>query len=352
MLDNLPALQESLLPIVKYTLIVLTALFTLLLVIYLVSIFKHDREKRYITRKTADWQSTVQRLLHGEKSRNDFDIPRKERRYFRDVLMAECAKQGGRSKDKIRDLYKQFGFLDDDINQLRSRIWWKKIEAMERIGDLRLIEVEDNILPMLLAKRSEVKFSALRALASIGSQKLAEMLPKIFADNSRWAYRYLVNKLYIVEIPPDNLKPLASSPDRDLRKATAILLGKKGNEKAIPMLRNLADDGVKDVRREAIHSLGEIGSTKAISILSNRIDDDEPQVRAEIARALGKLKDLNSLSLIDQLADDIDFEVRFQAFFALERFGQPGEDIIRTYQAKYPEIAEEFLSKSKNGNLN
>ena len=344
-------LQESLLSIVGYILIFLVSLFVLLLVIYLVSIYTHARQNRYVAVKTAQWQSMVQSLLSGERSPNDFDIPRGDRKYFRDILAAEYAKQDAYFKSRIRDSYRQLGFYDDDIGQLKRRIWWGKIQAIERLGELKLDEAEEHILPLLTDKRSEVRFSALKVLALMGSKKLTDILPQIFADNTRWAYRYLVNKLFLAEIPADNLRPLASSPDRDLRKAAAILLGRQGNKEAIPILRNLATDDVKDVRREAIDSLGRIVSAETIPILLDRISDGEPQVRAKVARALGELKDTSTLSLVDKLASDPDFDVRFQAFFALERFGEAGKSIIRKHGSNYPEMAREFLRGGGNGNL-
>lgn len=350
--DILLELQESLLPIVKNTLIVLTVLFILLLAIYLVSIYVHTRRKRYIARKMAQWQSMIHELAYGERSLGDFNIPGKDKKYFRDILIAEFFKQDVSGKNRIRDLYRQLGFLNDDIQQLKSRLWWNKIRAVERLGDLELAEAEEYVFPLLANKKSEVRFSALKMLASRGSKKLIGILPKIFADESRWAYRYLVNTLFLAEIPADNLKPLASSRNRGLRKAAAILLGRKENKEAVPLLQNLANDGVKDIRREAIRSLGRISLVEAMPILSDKISDAEPQVRTEVARALGELKDLNTLLLLDRLADDPDFEVRLQAFFALARFGKPGEDVIRKYEVKHPEIAREFLAKSKNGNHN
>ena len=208
-----------------------------------------------------------------------------------------------------------------------------------------MAEAESIVLPLLWHKKSEVRYSALRMLSSTGSDKLGSMLTMIFADNSRWAYRFLTSILMDTRIPVDSLKPLASSTNRDLRKAAAILLGKEGNRDAISILEELADDEVKDVRREAVRSLGRVGLFDVIPVLSSKVDDKNPQVRAVAANALGTLKDTNSLSLLERLADDPDFDVRFQAFLALEQFGQAGINLIAKYELKYPEMVREFVSK-------
>ncbi|MBA7577930.1 hypothetical protein ES708_19786 [subsurface metagenome] len=165
----------------------------------------------------------------------------------------------------MQRLYKNFGFLDDDIKQLRSRAWWRRVMAIERLGVLEMKAAENHIFP-LLTDRSEVRFAALRALATMGSRRLGKMLPEIFANNSRWAYRFLVNTLAEAKIPVASLRPLAASADHDYRKAAAILLGREGNDEAIPLLKQLAGDTVKDIRRESVLSLGRIGSAEAVPI--------------------------------------------------------------------------------------
>lgn len=345
MINILPALEETLLPIIRNILIASTAFFILLLAVYLVSIYIHARQQRYITKNSAQWQNLLERLLYGEELLRSSGLSRRARGNFRNILLDKCPGQDIEEKRKLIKLYKQFGFFNSDIRQLRSHIWWKKIQAIERLGALELLEAWEYVSPLLTDKRSEVRFSALRVLASTESKKLTQALPNLFANNSRWTYRYLVNELFRIVIPVDSLDPLASSRDRDLRKAAAILLGKDGHTKAIPLLQDLARDNVKDVRREAVRSLGRIRSIEVIPVLEDTANDNEPQVRSEVARALGELKDLNTLGLIERLADDADFEVRFQAFFTLDRFGESGKDVIRKYEDKYPEITSEFLSK-------
>lgn len=343
-------LQESILPIVKYTLFFLAVLFGILLTIYLVSSYRHYRQKRYVEWKTVHCQSLISSLLDGGKSPDDLRLSPRERNCFRDTLITEYSGQGISGKSQIRELYRELKFFDGDVKQLRSNAWWKKIEAMERLGMLELAEAEEYVIPLLADRRSEVRFSALRILASLGSQKLGSMLPEIFVESSRWSYRFLVNNLVRTEISVHNLMPLASSTGQDLRKAAAILLGRQGNKEAIPILRQLADDEVKDVRRETVRSLGRICLVEVMSILSDRAADHHPQVRAEVARALGGLKDESALVFLDKLAGDPDFDVRLQAFFALVQYGESGEDIIRKYKVKYPEITREFLHRSRRVN--
>lgn len=336
--------QKILLPLVMYILISISLFVVLLFVIYICAILKHARDKRYISRRAVEWQDTMHKLLNGELSPKDFNLPSKDRKYFKDILIAEFSKQGAEGKSRLKDTYKYLGFFDEDIRQLNSALWWKKTEAAEKLGELEMREAEDEVLPLLADRRDEVRFSALKMLASIHSQRLFETLPKVFKESRWWSYRYLVNKLLLADVPAANLKPLAISENRGFRKAAAILMGRKGNEEAIPLMRSLINDKIKDVRREAVRALGKIGLAETIPILSEKVADNNPQVRAAVADALGQLKDPGVLILLEKLACDTDFDVRFRAFFALDRLGREGKTIIGKYKDKYPEITKEFLS--------
>ncbi|MBA7577931.1 hypothetical protein ES708_19787 [subsurface metagenome] len=61
------------------------------------------------------------------------------------------------------------------------------------------------------------------------------------------------------------------------------------------------------------------------------------------------MKTREAVPLLDRLAEDSDFDVRLQAFFALSRLGKPGKAIISKYQARYPEMAEEFIKEVRSG---
>jgi len=338
-------LQAIILPLVKYTLIVLSAILALLIIIYILSSYIHHRQKEYTVWKTDHCKSIIGSILREGMTPLGFRLTRKEKHCFRDALIDEYSRQSASGKDTIRDLYKKFGFYYKDIRTIRHGMWWKKIQAIERLESIEMGEAESVMLPLLWHKKSEIRYAALKMLSYVGSEKLSAMLLVIFNDNSRWAYRFLTNALMDTKIPVDRLTPLASSTNRDLRKAAAILLGRIGDREAITILESLVDDEVKDVRREAVRSLGRVGLIDGIPVLSDKINDNNPQVRAVAASSLGILKDTESLPLLDKLADDQDFDVRFAAFQALEGFGQSGVNIITKHSSKYPEMVNEFISK-------
>ncbi|MEW6202455.1 MAG: HEAT repeat domain-containing protein [bacterium] len=334
-------LQDNILPVVIYSLIVLAVLFVAVLIIHLIVIFVKSSHEKYINNRTAVWEHILDQFIHkGDHSAN---FSRKEKAFFKPFLIDKSLHAHPDEKQRIQKLYKKLGYSNDDIRLCRSRLWWRRIKAIERFELLELAEMENNVLPLLKDERMEVRLAALRMLAATGSRKLGGILPAVFADNTRWTYRYLVNILYGANIPVSDIRQLAASPDRDLRKAAAMLLGKEGNAEAIPLLRTLSNDGVKDVRREAVRSLVRIKSDEILQIFNEKVNDKDPEVRAETAKGFGKLKNPISLPSLEQLADDTDFEVRYQAFYALTEFGETGRIIIEKFSEKYPEMTAQFL---------
>ncbi|UCC39255.1 MAG: HEAT repeat domain-containing protein [Candidatus Aminicenantes bacterium] len=343
--------QENLLPIVSIVLIFLAILLIILFLIYLGAMSVHARRKIYVDFNAVKWEAVVKLILDREDFRPKEHVSRKDRKYFRDIIISEYLKHDASGKNRLRLAYKQLGFFEDDIAQLKKPSWWKKIQAIGRLEEMGLREAEDNVFSLLKDSRHEVRIAALRMLSSMGSKKLFGILPELFAEESRWEYRNMVNVLYNAGIPANDLMPLAVSQERDLRKAAAILLGKQGSEEAIPILKDLVNDNDKDVRREAVRSLGLIGSSDAMPILIEKINDSNHQVQGAVARALGDLskwKDLDVAFFLEWLANVPDFGVRFEAISNLCRLGEEGKKIIKELKHKYPEIAQEFLFEKEN----
>lgn len=345
MYDILSNIVSVLIPVVKIILVGLGALLFLSFVLYLATILVHNRQQKHIKARSPVWKEQVTNILCGIILPEELRLSSRDRKYFGGMLISGFQNGGILEKERSREAYKYLRYYNHDISELKSRAWWRRAQSIERLAQMQLEEAESDVFPLLSDRRTEVRFSAIKMLATIHSTRLATVLPQVFAENSRWAYRYIVNELWAAQLPVISLQNLVTSPDRNQRKAAAVLLGANRRRQAIDVLQILAEDSVKDVRREVSRSLGRIGSPGVLSILQDMVDDPEPDVREAVAQSLGRLNDVNTLSLLDTLTNDPSFDVRLQAFYALDRFGKPGEGIIRKHQNIYPEIAREFLHK-------
>jgi len=336
-------------PFVKIILIALLILLALLLIFFIFIIIVHRNRDKTENKKSIEYNFILTKVLHKEIDPNSINVPKKDKKYLRDLLILKLNFSSNEEKDLLRNLYKTWGLEKNDIKQLKSHIWWKKVEALNRLEKMNIVEAENLAIKLMDSKKAEVRYAALKMLVGIKSEKIYPFLYTMFSSSSRWAYRYLVKILSVANIPPVYLKLLTISKKRDFRKAAAILLGTKGNEYAIPLLEKLANDPIKDVRRESIKSLGEINTKKSLAILEKHFEDPNYQIRAALAKALSGYNNDISFKLLEKLADDEVFEVRLEAFYSLNKLGVTGKNIIEKYSHKYPDLVMEFLKKENQG---
>ena len=316
-----------------------------MLIFYIFTIIIHWNEDKIRNKKSIEYSFILNKILQGQIKPNLLNIPKKDKRYLRDLLLLKLNLSSKEEKETIKSLYKIWGMEQDDINQLKSSRWWKKVEALNKLEKMETSEAESLAIKLMESKKSEVRYAALKLLVSIKSKKIYPLIYNMFDSSSRWSYRYLVNILSNTNIPPPYLKLLAFSKKRDYRKASAILLGGKGNESALPLLEMLANDPIKDVRRESIKSLGYINTEKSQLIMAKHAEDQNYQIRAALAKAMSGYNNGSSFTLLEKLVEDEVFDVRLEAFYSLSKLGNQGKEIIEKYSNKYPNLATEFLNK-------
>ncbi|MBS3781976.1 MAG: HEAT repeat domain-containing protein [Candidatus Thermoplasmatota archaeon] len=289
--------------------------------------------------------------------------------YFRDYLI-ELARKDKFSKDLLRDIYIECGFVVEDVDRSKSKKWYKKAQTFAVWKHLRILPTDRYVVSQLLSQNNEVRLAALDLLTINRHPILKKKLEDIFAFYSTHVDYYLNVKLMAAEIPVEGLEQLIRSDNRRLKKTGVILLGREGEKDSIDILKKFKDEP-EDIRCEVVKSIGRIKSIDGLDILDEMKKDDSTRVREEIAKALGKISYERSLDssdklpgilsqeraddiipLLDELADDEKAIVRWNAFFALSNLGKKGREKIEEYRDEYPGIAKEALLKSFSGGMN
>ena len=127
-----------------------------------------------------------------------------------------------------------------------------------------LVLLQRNSIKPLIKLLGELKNSKTRrvlcdALSEIGKNAIELIIP--FMEDRRW---YLVRNI-------------------------TYILGRIGQEQAIPYVQKALDHEDVRVRREAIQALGIIGGQKAVGLLVKALTDDDVRIRSMAALNLGKV---------------------------------------------------------------
>ncbi len=330
------AIDQTVFPIVLIGSFVLTALIVAMLILLFYQLFNRLHTE-------AKFKSLIPYLEKMVSENDPVSCPENDQKHLQKHIIHSCTMSNESHRIKMKQLYIKTGFLSKDVQLLSSKRWWKKLEVLERWLILKDRSIENEAFDCLSDKSLPVRSAALRVLCEIKSVQLYNNLHELFSSNSRWAYRYLINQLYSGQVPPSPLIPFVYSIDRDLRKAAAILLGSTDSEESFKLLSILSTDPVKDIRFEALKSLSDKFGSGADEIIYKAATDEHSKVRVQAAISLGIRRTEKALSLLKKLANDKNFDVSHAAFFALSRCGERGLHVIEELRTLYPEIAREFL---------
>ncbi|MGA1873675.1 MAG: HEAT repeat domain-containing protein [Thermoplasmatota archaeon] len=274
--------EEVLFSVIIY-LIVGAAIFLFIqILVYSTITVKNYRKRRSLKKRLPAWTDQIDEYLRKRASRPRFHLRGEERKAFRDMLIGHyCGvpqdasnedlhkPKNLRSEDKrrLRMLYRELGFVDEDLDQIMDGTWWTKSVALGRLSRLELNDAEDLAVDLLETEHRELTLSCISYLASIKSRFLHERLEEVFQITGEDQFNEVATELSKADVGIGKIKKLADSDVRSGRRAAAILLGKKGLHHSTEVLRKLSGDPFEDVRLEAARSLGRIGTMKAIRVL-------------------------------------------------------------------------------------
>jgi len=311
--------EELVLDIIVY-LIAGAAIFLFIqLLAYSTITVRNYRKRRNLLKKFPAWSDQLNTYLRKGSSRPRFYLRSEERKVFRDLLItfytgvpqdptSEELKLDRKLRDsdrrRVRMLYRELGFIVDDITQIKDGTSWSKTTALGRLSRLELNDAEDLAVDLMESENKEVIISCISYLASIKSRYLKEMLSDLIRLTDENQFKELVMELTKADIQTSHLKELVNSPSIRERKAAAILLGRKDLRNCVRELKRLSIDVDEDVRMETVRSLGRVGSMKAGYILDSMMKDPLPEVKRGAYREWKKIRNNNYVTSIWDLETD------------------------------------------------
>lgn len=108
--------------------------------------------------------------------------------------------------------------------------------------------------------------------------------------------------------------------DEELQEDVIIALGRIGDDRAESPLLSLATHENEYIRQRIAKALGSFASEPSIQALTKMLDDDNNEVRANATKALGDIGDPVAIPALDNALDDAIWTVRKQAATALAQF--------------------------------
>ncbi|HXI02406.1 MAG TPA: HEAT repeat domain-containing protein [Candidatus Saccharimonadales bacterium] len=251
----------------------------------------------------------------------------------------------GSVRTRARAAFEKLGIVDHYLERLRSRRWWIRAEACEKLG---LIGSDRSIAPLvehLSDSIPEVRFRASQALGSIGTSESLRPLVLALKSPGRWSAIRVSVMLVAAGDEAVNvlLEEFQWLPDQAKLSAVDIF-ARIRSLRASPLLRELLTDPNPDLRARAANALGMLGDPTVAPLLVRAMEDPEWPVRAMAAKSLGHLREQSSIDALKAALADSQWWVRANAAEALKAKGISGrEALIQMLDSDDPYAAQQAV---------
>lgn len=316
-----------------YSILTVLLVFTGLTVAIIIGKAWRESVEVYHRARRREIEPAVLSYAHGEAASVlpglGGQVRLRDRNVVEQVLLEFIQRVRGIERNRLGKAFDELGYVDSNLEQLKSARWWFRAEAAEKLGLSGARRATEHLASALNDDEPEVRIRAATALGKVGGR--ASVVPLIGALNepNRWSTIRIADILTGMGI--EVVQELVSSWD-DLsptgRLAAIDIFGRIRLLDAVPWLRQRLADEDADVRARAAHALGAIAEPGSAESLQAAMNDPEWPVRAMAAKALGRIRDRKSIPVLTASLRDREWWVRANAAEALRIMGPEGIDAL------------------------
>lgn len=260
------------------------------------------------------------------------------RRYHRSALKNVMLRMSrdlvGETRGRLTLAFGHFGFIDDEIDVLRSARWWVRANACRNLSLMEAFEAGVPLQELLQDEEVDVKTEAAMAMIHIAGVRWLKPILENLTEISLWMSIQLSKAVIAMgsSAVPELVAALTFE-SRSVRKFCVETLGDIGDISACRALTAFARTADEDLLCASLISLGKLGDNTAQSFLLEHISDPREVVRIHAARGMGSLASPMTASLLKEHLMNDEIHVRLVAGRALTRIQETGRlTLIEAYQ--------------------
>ena len=326
----------------------------LVVVVSLVVIRLHaDREERRTRELRTPLWRVVLTLSVGEPDEVDaatrtlLALTAAEREAIEDDAFALVPKLRGESRQRVRDVLRAWGSVDQARNSTTSPSPVRRARGYYRLGVLALPERRDDVVAGLHDRDFTARRTAMLALASFPEHDVIEQMLLAATVEPRLRHDFLAAVDQVggpaATVMVEHLRtPTSDDPDRE-RRLAAEAVGLVGEIDAVSSLEACLVEDDDELRIAALQALGELGTPSSIIVVTAQLGAASRDVRQAAMEAGGKIGGPSGLRLLARGLGDEDVEVARAAAGALRRAGSAGRSVLGSSHAP---VAKEALALS------
>ena len=279
------------------------------------------------------------------------DLRRADRRLLIELFASLRPKLTGEYAQRLVELAQRLGFVEERLEALRSRAWWRRVEACTALAWFQEPRVVAALETALDDKYHAVRVEAARALAQMGAvRSVRQLLDKLALETHERSLA--VTDLFRMLAPTatrEFVTVLKSDAPEPVKILAAEALGSSGNLDAVEALVRLCRHPSASLRICVLQALGQLGDPRPAGVALSRLDDPVWEVRAQAAITLGQLGHDDAIPKLNEHLNDAQWWVRYEAANSLLRLGESGRATLRSAcssaDPRVAEIAQAILNE-------
>jgi HEAT repeat protein len=246
-----------------------------------------------------------------------------ERPIAQEMLIGEIRESPDERRERIRDVLRRIGAIEQMRRSLRRRIAWRRALAARTLGIVGAEEAVSDLLERLGDSNRYVREAAVRALGRIGDPRALRALGELFAapgqvapglvyealvsfgEGSAQAFReglwskdvhvrlaavYGCAAVLEPETARSSLERMLADEAGAVRAAAAQLLGRLGGASVPESLRRASRDEQRSVRRAAVSALQSYDDPQAVRLALGALSDPDRDTAIRAGEVLVELE--------------------------------------------------------------
>lgn len=212
-----------------------------------------------------------------------------------DSLVTDRLRQGWDSwpestRGSVAALLEQSGYVHRLLHVLQGGNGDDRLEAAELLGILRVTRASMALFESLSDRDEALSLEATRALIRIHNPLIIKLLIQALEQPLRRPPARVADVL--IGLGNETVQPLLDYLPLLSEEACCLaldILGQLGDDRAVPVLIEMASGANASIRLSAIRALGELRARQAEPCLRQALDDRDQRVRAAAGQVLGRL---------------------------------------------------------------
>lgn len=264
------------------------------------------------------------------------DREREEHRLMMRMVLIDFAQDiRGDATDRLVYFFYSLKFVEDHIQLMQSRHWWIRAQAARDMGLVRARKSITALTAALEDRHQDVRNQAMRSLVAIVGVDALRIILRISRNMSRWSQIEL--SILVVQFGKDAVPYLLEgldSPDKTVVSFCVEMLGEIGFVTAVEPLVQLARTNFDvTLRIQIVESLGRIGDGRAEPLLKEFARNPYLPLRLKAIDALGRLGSPHNIPLLVELFHSGDLEQKLVTGHAIFRCGTAGKETLESFRS-------------------